>query len=139
MEGQKNRRFGVSGTFAGRVVKALFDTNILIDYLNGVGQAKLELALYSDKAISVITWMEIQVGTTPDDQQVVDQFLRAFTVVPIDGHMALKAVVLRKTTKIKLPDAIIWATAQVQERLLITRNVKDFSLSAPDVRVPYVL
>lgn len=139
MEGQKNRCFGVSGTFAGRVVKALFDTNILIDYLNGVGQAKLELALYSDKAISVITWMEIQVGTTPDDQQVVDQFLRAFTVVPIDGHMALKAVVLRKTTKIKLPDAIIWATAQVQERLLITRNVKDFSPSAPDVRVPYVL
>lgn len=139
MEGQKNRRFGVSGTFAGRVVKALFDTNIIIDYLNGVGQTKLELALYSDKAISVITWMEIQVGTTPDDQQVVDQFLRAFTVVPIDGHMALKAVVLRKATKIKLPDAIIWATAQVQERLLITRNVKDFSPSAPDVRVPYVL
>ncbi|MDD4943182.1 MAG: type II toxin-antitoxin system VapC family toxin [Rhodoferax sp.] len=121
------------------MVKALFDTNIIIDYLNGVGQTKLELALYSDKAISVITWMEIQVGTTPDDQQVVDQFLRAFTVVPIDGHMALKAVVLRKATKIKLPDAIIWATAQVQERLLITRNVKDFSPSAPDVRVPYVL
>jgi predicted nucleic acid-binding protein len=44
-------------------VKALFDTNVLIDYLSGVKAAKAELAKYSDKAISMITWMEIQVGT----------------------------------------------------------------------------
>ena len=44
------------------MVKALFDTNILIDYLNGFEQAKAELARYSDKAISLITWMEVIVG-----------------------------------------------------------------------------
>jgi predicted nucleic acid-binding protein len=37
----------------------------------------------------------------------------------------------------KLPDAIIWATAQVNEMLLVTRNVKDFSESDPGIRCPY--
>ena len=45
------------------MVKVIFDTNILIDYLNGTPQAKAELTLYTDKAISIVTWMEIQVGT----------------------------------------------------------------------------
>ena len=44
------------------MVSALFDTNILIDYLNGVEAARTELGRYSDKAISLITWMEVMVG-----------------------------------------------------------------------------
>jgi HSP90 family molecular chaperone len=48
------------------MVKALFETNILIDYLNGIAAAKTELGRYVDKATSVITWMEILVGTTTD-------------------------------------------------------------------------
>jgi hypothetical protein len=42
-------------------------------------------------------------------------------------------------SKIKLSDAIIWATAQCGQRLLITRNSKDLSPSALGVRVPYIL
>jgi len=121
------------------MVKALFDTNILIDYLNGIAQSRAELALYADKAISVITWMEIQVGTTSIDQAAVDHFLLGFTVLPIDTPVSVKAVALRKSTKIKLPDAIIWATAQVHQRLLISRNSKDFPSSMQGVRVPYVI
>jgi hypothetical protein len=34
------------------MVRALFDTNVLIDYLNGVGAAKKELARYEYRAIS---------------------------------------------------------------------------------------
>lgn len=120
-------------------MKALFDTNILIDYLNGIDEARLELALYQDKAISIITWMEIQVGAAPEEQLALDQFLRRFTVLPLDAPISLSAVSLRKTTKIKLPDAIIWATASVHHRLLVTRNTKDFSTSHPGVRVPYVI
>jgi predicted nucleic acid-binding protein len=37
------------------MVRVLFDTNILIDYLNGIEQAKTELDKLTDKAISVIT------------------------------------------------------------------------------------
>ncbi len=36
---------------------SLFDTNILIDYLSGIPQARAELERYSRRAISIITWM----------------------------------------------------------------------------------
>lgn len=121
------------------MVRTLFDTNILVDYLNGIPQAKTELTLYTDKAISIVTWMEIQVGVAPADQVVVDLFLLGFTVLPIDAPVSVKAVELRKSTRIKLPDAIIWATALVDQRMLITRNSKDFSSSAQCVRVPYII
>lgn len=37
------------------MVKALFDTNILVDYLNAVPQARAELQRYTEKAMSIIT------------------------------------------------------------------------------------
>ena len=120
-------------------MKALFDTNILIDYLNGISEAKSELALYKDKAISIITWMEVQVGTEPEEQVQVDNFLLEFAILSVDTQVSVQAVALRKQKSINLPDAIIWATAQVSHRLLVTRNSKDFTAAHPGVRIPYVL
>ena len=124
------------------MVKALFDTNILIDYLNGIQAAKTELDRYTgkdDKAISVITWMEVLVGTTPETEQVTRSFLTSFQSLPIDAPVASRSVEIRKSHKIKLPDAIVWATAQVHGRILVTRNTKDFAEDEPGVRVPYRL
>jgi predicted nucleic acid-binding protein len=59
--------------------------------------------------------------------------------MPLDQPVSVEAVALRKATKIKLPDAIIMATAMVNHRLLVTRNTKDFSPSHPGIRVPYVI
>jgi len=47
------------------MVKALFDTNILIDYLRGIEASRTELDRYEDKAISIVTWMEVLVGALP--------------------------------------------------------------------------
>lgn len=41
------------------MVAALFETNILIDYLNGIPQAMEELGLYDERAISIVAWMEV--------------------------------------------------------------------------------
>ena len=124
------------------MVKALFDTNILIDYLNGIPAAKTELDRYTgkdDKAISVITWMEVLVGTTPETDNATRGFLAGFHSLPIDALVASRSVEIRKSHKIKLPDAIVWATAQVHDRILVTRNTKDFAADEPGVRVPYRL
>jgi len=48
------------------MVKALFDTCILINYLNGVDAAKKELARYEYRAISMITWMEALAGASAE-------------------------------------------------------------------------
>ncbi|MFT3814445.1 MAG: type II toxin-antitoxin system VapC family toxin [Acidovorax sp.] len=121
------------------MVKALFDTNVLIDYLNGVDAADQELARYGYKAISAITWMEVLAGTGPEDEAAVRAWLLSFDVLALDDAVAERAVAIRKARRIRLPDAIIWATAQVHSLLLVSRNTKDFPENEPGVRVPYVL
>jgi len=115
----------------------LFDTNILIDYLSGISQARLELERYSNRAISVITWMEVMAGATSADEPQIRAFLLTFTLLPLTPEVAEQAVNLRRERKIKLPDAIIQATAQIEDRLLITRKTRDFPSRDPDIRVPY--
>jgi predicted nucleic acid-binding protein len=117
----------------------LFDTNILIDYLSGIPLARLEMERYSDRAISVITWMEVMAGTTSADEKQVRAFLLTFSILPLTSEVAEQAVGLRRERKIKLPDAIIQATAQVEDRLLITRNTRDFPSRDPSIRIPYRL
>ncbi|WP_186025038.1 type II toxin-antitoxin system VapC family toxin [Burkholderia gladioli] len=119
------------------MVKALFDTNILIDYLNGVGAAKKELARYEYRAISAITWMEVLVGASDEEDAAIRAWLDIFDVVAVDSAIANRAVEIRKAKKIRLPDAIVWASAQVHSLLLVSRNTKDFPADEPGVRVPY--
>ncbi|MDI1262964.1 MAG: type II toxin-antitoxin system VapC family toxin [bacterium] len=121
------------------MVKALFDTNILVDYLNAVPQARTELRRYTNKAISIVTWMEVMVGATEDVEGETRTFLGTFDVVALDETIAEHAVTLRRNHHIKLPDAIIWATAQAHAMLLVTRNSKDFKAGDPGVRMPYKL
>lgn len=121
------------------MVMALFDTNILIDYLNGIDLAKAEINRYSDKAISVVTWMEVLVGATAKTEGVIRGFLNDFQSLPVDNQVSELAVLIRKKYKVKLPDAIVWATAQVHGRILITRDRKDFMDHEPGIHIPYRL
>ncbi len=121
------------------MVKALFDTNILVDYLNAVPQARSELQRYTEKAISIVTWMEVMVGAASDIEDATRGFLSSFDIVALGGEIAERAVSLRRSHHVKLPDAIIWATAQTHAMLLVTRNTKDFGAGDPGIRMPYRL
>jgi len=119
-------------------VKALFDTNILVDYLNGVEASKQEIGRYPQRLVSIVTWMEVLVGATDEaETDVLEMFMRDFRVVDLTRTIAREAVDLRRGRRIRLPDAIIWATANAESALLITRNTRDFPADAPGVRVPY--
>jgi predicted nucleic acid-binding protein len=119
-------------------MKALFDTNILIDYLNGRPEAETEIARHKSRLISVVTWMEVLAGAHNEaEEDVIEMFLRDFTLVDLSRPIARAAVSLRRSRRIRLPDAIIWASAQHQSALLVTRNTKDFPRTEPGVRVPY--
>lgn len=120
-------------------MKAVIDTNILVDYLLGVPFAATELALYANPAISIITWIEVLAGTTPLTEKGARVFLQSFELLEIDAKVAEQTAILRKTKRIKLPDAVIWATAQVHQCLLVSRNTRDFDPKDPGVRVPYII
>jgi predicted nucleic acid-binding protein len=121
------------------MVKALLDSNILIDLLKGIDLAKVELRRYEDRAISIITWIELLAGATAMNESGVRELLTSFETVALDRSVAEDAAALRRTHRIKLPDAVIWASARTQGRLLVTRNTKDFPADDPGVRLPYRL
>lgn len=119
-------------------MNALFDTNILVDYLKGADTAKAEIERYRTRLISVVTWMEVLVGASDEaEEDVIEMFLRDFRAVEITRAVAREALDIRKAHRIRLPDAIIWATARTESALLVTRDVKDFPEGEPGIRVPY--
>jgi predicted nucleic acid-binding protein len=121
-------------------MRLLFDTNILIDYLNGVEAAMREVERTSDRCISIITWMELLAGAHHDaEEDVIDMFLREFRVVDLTRKIARDAMEIRRTQRIRLPDAMIWASAKAESALLVTRNMKDFPEGELGIRVPYQL
>jgi hypothetical protein len=119
-------------------VNELFDTNILIDHLNGVTKATREIQRSQNPAISMITWIEVMTGAkTQNEEVILRAFLANFQVLPITSPVAERAALNRRQKRIKMPDAIILATAEVAGRVLVTRNVKDFPAGTRGVRVPY--
>lgn len=118
-------------------MKALFDSNILIDYLNGIAAAKEEFQHYESRAISVLTWMEVMVGGDLNDDKITRGFLASFEIIAVTEAVAERAVKLRREKRMKLPDAIILASAIEHGLLFVTRNTKDFDPALPSVRVPY--
>jgi predicted nucleic acid-binding protein len=113
-------------------MKALFDTNILIDYLNGVDLARDEFERYAERLISVVTWMEVLAGPRDAaEEDVLETFVRDFRVVELTRPVARGAIDLRRRRRIRLPEAIVWASARAESALLVTRNTKDFPRSDP--------
>jgi predicted nucleic acid-binding protein len=122
-------------------MRAVFDTNILIDYLNGIPQAADEIARYDEPLISPITWMEVMAGAADDAERVaLRQFLAAFQRIELTQPVMERAALLRSESRLRLPDAIVLASALCENLMLVTRNTKDFSVSKwPNVKVPYTV
>jgi predicted nucleic acid-binding protein len=119
-------------------MRAIIDSDVLIDYLQGLEKARKELERYSKREISIVSWMEILAGAdTPEEEKACLEFLSGFTIHQLSVEIASEAVKVRKAFRTRLPDAIVWATARSQGCLLVTRNSKDFPPSEPGVRIPY--
>jgi len=114
-------------------VKYLWDTNTAIYYLQRLFPAASEEFIDTilqefQPAISVITEIELLCWKTAAESDIV--VLNGFTsdalVFELEQTIKLKTIDLRRTHCIKLPDAIIAATALVYDLTLLTRNEKDF-------------
>jgi len=107
----------------------IIDTNVAIDYLDNklpdIGSSFIVGITFQ---ISVITRMELLSWTNAADAQlkVLQQFVNESFEYSLTESVIVKAIALRKTYKIKLPDAIIAATALVHGLTLLTRNMMDF-------------
>lgn len=116
-----------------------FDTNILIDWFFDRKPAIAELGRYRRHRISRIVWTEVLAGEPSETRRDVQSLLQSFEVVEIDQRIAQAAADVRYRSRMKLLDALILATAQVNGAILVTRNTKDFPANMPGIRVPYTI
>jgi predicted nucleic acid-binding protein len=121
-----------------------FDANILIDALMDHRPAHDEIRRVANSGariwLSRMAWIEVM--SKGSDELVRDalRFLGRFGVDEIDEEISVRAASLRRERpRLKSPDAIILASAQVRGRVLVTRNTRDFPANMPGIRVPYTL
>lgn len=114
-------------------IKYLWDTNSVIYFLQQQFPPQAEkfmdsLLAEARPCISAITEIELLCWKTASetDLEVLHNFINDAMVIELERPIKLKTADIRKQYKIKLPDAIISATALVYDLTLVTRNTKDF-------------
>ena len=108
----------------------ILDTNLII-YLS---QEKMKITDFASKGdrlcISIISYMEA-LGCpfkNNEEELIVKSLCDTCEVFNLTKQITDKTIEIRKQTKIKLPDAIIGASALVNNSTLVTANENDFKL-----------
>jgi predicted nucleic acid-binding protein len=123
--------------------KYFIDTNAIIDYTSGLYSKKgltfMDKVVNQSINISVISKIEA-LAFAPQTElqnaffQLVVEFVNNANVYALDDEIIDTTIEIRKTYKLKLPDAIIAATALNNGLILISRNTKDFD-KVPEIHI----
>ena len=102
----------------------LLDTNSVIYFFNGEEPiSKLIKEAENSISISFITKIELLCFETENDTtKKIAEFINEIEVVYISDEIIEMTIDYRKTVKLKIPDAIIAATAKVKELTLVTAD-----------------
>jgi predicted nucleic acid-binding protein len=105
------------------VLKRVLDTNAILYLLGGKLAKPLPTGQYF---ISVISKMELLSYSLLDDpaQSEIESFLSKITIIDLSEPVKKQAILLRREHQLKLPDAIVAATALCLGAALITNDAR---------------
>jgi predicted nucleic acid-binding protein len=129
------------------VMRYLWDTNIVIYYLQQQLPTSAEefidkILQSSSPIISVISEIELLCWKTQSesDIKVLQEFIDNVLTIDLEQNIKLKTAEIRRTYSIKLPDAVIAATALEYDLILISRNKRDFDkIAGLKIIDPFIL
>jgi len=116
--------------------KWLLDTNVVIGLLKkqpfAIALAEAQHLELSQAAVSQITRMELLgfPDLAREEEAAILEFLQNCQVLFVDEAVEQETIRLRRTNQFKLPDAIIAATAQVHQLILLTLDQRLEKLTA---------
>lgn len=109
-------------------IKCLLDTNIILGVVKGNVDAVSKLSGFELKncAFSSVTRMELLGfnGITPHEIKIISALLGQMTQISLDRAIEDKTIDLKRQHRMKLPDAIILATAINHQIELLTLDKK---------------
>lgn len=110
--------------------KALLDSNVIIRASKEEIDVELLLSAYDEFHVSTITFMEVYgfEFANLDEEDLINEIFANLDITEVNLTIAKQAIAYRKNKikKIKLPDAIILATAKYLRAELITDDWDDF-------------
>lgn len=121
----------------------ILDTTIFIDHLRGYKPATDFLESIDENKIifSAVSEAEVIAGKQCSEEKKKEeilQFLGKWKKIHINNEVAVKAGDLTRLYGIEIADAIIAATALLNDAELLTRNIGDFKkIKELKVRKPY--
>ena len=124
--------------------KYLLDTNILIYYADGLLKNwSLAETIFKDSfTISIISKIEFLGWAgfrgNADQYKNARDFVSNAFVFYLDDEVAEETIIIRQKYKIKMPDAVIAATARINGMILVTGNSRDFANAGVELLVPDV-
>ena len=124
-------------------MRYLIDTNIWIYAAAEQQPAEQALRLAAEAewtGFSAITRLELfsYPELTFEEETALEAILRAFSEVAVNSAAIDRAIEVRRSRRVRIPDAIIAATALNASAVLVTRNVADFrGIDGLEVWDPY--
>ncbi|MEI0476259.1 type II toxin-antitoxin system VapC family toxin [Brachyspira pulli] len=98
----------------------LLDTNAIIYFLNGKFLLNNEYNIFT----SIISEIELLCypKITLEEENIIKDFLNNINIINLDSYIKHETIAIKREISIKLPDAIILATAKVNNLILLTQD-----------------